>query len=69
MRLTIEQAATKLGKSPRQIRYMSSQGQLSASKQGNMWFIDDASAPREEVRQQVESRRVEQLRGAVEDTW
>jgi len=67
MQLTIEQAATKLGKSARQIRYMISQGQLAASKQGNMWFIDDASAPREEARQAVESRRVEQLRGAVED--
>jgi len=67
MQLTIEQAAVKLGKSPRQIRYLIRQGELPASKQGNMWFIDDAALARAPEQQELESRKVENLRAAVED--
>lgn len=67
MQLTIEQAAVKLGKSPRQIRYLIRQGELPASKQGNMWFIDGAALALAPEQQELESRKVENLRAAVED--
>lgn len=43
MYLTVAEAAARLGKTPRQIRYLLKQGQLDARKPGKSWQIDVAS--------------------------
>ena len=45
MQLTLRQAADKLGKSIRQVRYMIQLGQLAATKFGGEWHIDVAALP------------------------
>jgi excisionase family DNA binding protein len=45
MQLTLEQAATRLGKSRRQVLYMIRQQQLPAQKISGHWFIDSDDLP------------------------
>jgi excisionase family DNA binding protein len=41
MRLSLSEAATVLGKSERQIRYLIKSGHLTASKEGGQWRVTD----------------------------
>jgi excisionase family DNA binding protein len=41
----IEQAAERLGKSVRQVRYLIQTGALRANKTGGRWLIDAADLP------------------------
>jgi len=66
MQLSLEQAATRLGKSVRQIRYMIQRGQLRARKDGGRWVIDSDTLPLDEGAQQAADRRRDQLEAAVE---
>jgi excisionase family DNA binding protein len=64
--LSIDEAAKRLGKSTRQVRYMIANGTLRAHKIKGRWRIDDADLPRSDARQQTETRKQRQLRAAVE---
>lgn len=67
MQLTLEEAATKLGKSVRQIRYLVKEGRLSAKKVAGRWFVELEDAPKTSSQQGVEQRKQERLRAVVED--
>ncbi len=66
MQLSLEQAATRLGKSQRQVLYLIRQNQLAAKKIAGRWFIDDDDLPRSENQQASGERKQRQLRAAVE---
>ena len=68
MKLTLEQAATRLGKSQRQVLYMIRQGRLSAEKLAGRWFIDADAVPPllNEPQQETQTRKQRQLRAAVD---
>jgi excisionase family DNA binding protein len=65
MLLTIEQTASRLGKSTRQIRYQIKNGQIAAQKVGGRWLIETADLPLSERQQQTLERKERQLRAAV----
>lgn len=67
MRLTLDEAAVKLGKSSRQVRYLVSSGRLPAQKIGGRWFIDSTALPLSSGQQQALDRRERQLRSAVDE--
>lgn len=68
MRLTLQQAASLFGKSPRQIHYMIRTGELSAVKEGAHWRVESADLPvPEDRRRAAREARQQQLRAAVED--
>jgi len=65
--LTLQQAATRLGKSLRQVRYMVTRGELGARKVEGRWVIDDSALPASEGQRQAADRRRAGLAAAVED--
>lgn len=68
MEVSLSEAAARLGKSARQVRYLVQQGQLEARKVGGRWRVTlDASASSP---QQVSAtaRKQARLRAVVEDT-
>ncbi len=67
MNLTLDEAAARLGKSPRQVRYMINAGRLQATKFGGRWMIDSGDLDLSEAQQQAVERKERQLRGAVEE--
>ncbi len=67
MQLTLEEAATKLGKSVRQIRYLVKEGRLSAKKVAGRWFVELEDAPKTHSQRGVEQRKQERLRAVVDD--
>lgn len=67
MQLTLEQTATRLGKSQRQILYMIRQNRLVAKKIAGRWFVDSVDLPQNEAQQRTSTHKERQLRAAVED--
>lgn len=67
MRLTLKEAAVKLGVSERQIRYAIQQGRLSAKKEGGRWFVELAALPRTEAQEKVKEAKERRVRRRVED--
>jgi hypothetical protein len=67
MQLTIEQAAARLGKSSRQIRYLIKTGRLSAKKFSGVWVIEAEDLPLSAGQVAALERRERQLRSAVEE--
>ena len=67
MNLTIEEAATRLGKSARQVRYLIKNERLKARKRAGRWFIDSADLTLSTDQRQAVERKERQLRAAVED--
>ena len=67
MLLTLSQAATQLGKTQRQIRYLIQEGRLKARKDGGRWVVDAADLPSDGPRQEARARRDERLRDAAEE--
>lgn len=67
MRLTLEEAATRWGKSVRQVRYMIQKGQLPAKKVAGHWFVSADDLPQSPRQAQAARRKREQLRDAVEE--
>ena len=55
--LTLEEAATRLGKSIRQIRYAIQQGQLRGRKKAGRWFLDERDLPRTAGQTEVATAR------------
>jgi len=67
MLLTIEEAAARLGKSVRQVRYLIETNSLPAEKSGKRWVIDSENLPLSEGQQRAVDRKERQLRAAVEE--
>lgn len=68
MKLTLEQTAAHLGKSPRQVRYMIEQRTLPAEKIGGRWFIDSDHLPAAAPQQaKVQTRKQQRFSNALED--
>lgn len=66
MQLTIAEAAARLGKSQRQVRYLIQANRLPAHKFGGAWVIESESLPLSEGQAEALQRRERQLRSAVE---
>ena len=66
MQLSLEQAAERMGKSVRQVRYLIQSGSLRATKSGGRWVIDAADLPLSDNQRAAVGRRENALRGAVE---
>lgn len=67
MKLTLEQAATRLGKSKRQVLYLIRNGGLPAEKLAGSWFIDSEHLPLEPEQQSSADRKQRQFKAAVEE--
>lgn len=67
MKLTLEQAAARLGKSERQIRYLVHNGRLPAEKVGGRWLIDSGALALSDGQREAVERKERQLLAAVED--
>jgi hypothetical protein len=67
MQLTLEEAATRLGKSRRQVLYMIRQDRLPARKIAGHWFIDSDDLPLNEDRHRRSERKQRQFKAAVEE--
>jgi len=66
MQLSLQQAAERLGKSVRQVRYLIQTGALPARKSGGRWLIAAADLPLSESQRAAVGRRESALREAVE---
>ena len=66
MQLSLQEAAERLGKSVRQVRYMIQNGHLRAVKSGGRWSIDAADLPLSPPQRAAVERREHALRDAVE---
>jgi hypothetical protein len=67
MQLSLEQVATRLGKSQRQVLYMIRQNRLVATKIAGRWFIDTDDLPLSENQRRSSERKQRQFRAAVEE--
>jgi len=68
MKVTLEQAATRLGKSRRQVLYAIRKGEIPAEKLAGRWFLELEDLAPTQPRQEALDRRRRALRAAVEDT-
>lgn len=66
MRLSLSQAATLLGKSERQLRYLVKTGQIPATKADGKWSIDEADLPLTASQRSAIDARAEAARRAFE---
>ena len=67
MNLTLDEAAIRLGKSKRQVRYLIDTGKLPAKKAAGRWFIDSKDLPLSDAQQAAADRKQRQLRAAVDE--
>lgn len=67
MKLTLDQTATRLGKSHRQVLYMIRHGRLPAEKIAGRWFIDAADLPASDSQQTAKDRKQRHFQGVLED--
>ncbi len=66
MDVSLAEAATLLGKSPRQVRYLIKTGKLKARKDGARWRIEIDELPLGEKQRRAANARARELRDAVE---
>ncbi len=67
MQLTLEQAATRICKSKRQVLYLIQTNRLPAEKVAGRWSIESDNLPLSEGQQHGHERKQRQLRAAVEE--
>ncbi len=67
MQLTLDQTATRLGKTARQIRYLIQSERLAAKKVGGRWVIESKDLPLSDGQRKTLDRKERQLRHAVEE--
>ena len=67
MLLTLEQAASKLGKSLRQVRCLIKTGRLKATKMAGRWMIDDHELSLPPAQARAQGRKEDRLHQAVEE--
>lgn len=68
MLITLEEAATRLGKSPRQVRYMIRQRTLVAKKLAGRWMIEEEALGLPAPQRAAEQRKADALRTTIERT-
>ena len=66
MKLSLAEAATVLGKSERQVRYLIKQGTLKAQKDNGKWTVESADLPLSEEQRRAIGQRVEVARESFE---
>lgn len=66
MDLTIQEAATLLGRRPRTVRAQVARGDIPGFKKGGQWWIPQANLPLTETQRAALQARAEEVRGAVE---
>ena len=66
MDLSLTDAATLLGRSPRQLRYLIQQGKLVARKSGGRWVVASSNLPMTGAQRQAVAARASELRVATE---
>jgi Helix-turn-helix domain len=67
LNLSLQQAAARLGKSLRQVRYMIQQGTLPARKVQGRWVVNGDDLPGSAGQKVAHARKARQMRGLVED--
>ncbi len=67
MQLTLQQAATALGKTRRQVQYLIQQGRLPAKKVGGRWYVESADLEADPAAGQRAQQRHGQMQAAIED--
>jgi hypothetical protein len=67
MQLTLEQTATRLGKSQRQVLYMIRQNRLPAKKIAGRWFVESTDILQNDQQRRRSEHKERQLRAAVEE--
>ena len=67
MELSITEAATLLGRSPRTVRAQVARGELPGFKRGGQWVIRKEALPLSEAQRAALQQKAETLRGALED--
>lgn len=67
MDLSLEEAAAKLGKSVRQLRYMMQKGELKVKKVAGRWFIAAEDLPLSAPQTEAKARGARRLRALVDD--
>jgi excisionase family DNA binding protein len=65
-RISLAEAATVLGKSERQVRYMIKNGRLKAVKIGGRWVVESTDLPLTDDQRQAMAHRVDAARAAFE---
>ena len=66
MEVTIRQAAARLGRSPRQIRYLIQKARIPARKVGGRWLVTISAAEQSTGQARAAAQKVEKLRAVVE---
>lgn len=66
MKLSLAQAATVLGKSERQVRYLIKTGQIPAVKVSGRWQVEDTALPLSAEKKQAIALRVEAARASFD---
>ncbi len=66
MKVSLQDAATLMGVTERQVRYLIQTGKLTASKAGGRWVIEQDQLPATEGQQRATQRRHDDLRKSVE---
>jgi excisionase family DNA binding protein len=67
MKLTIREAATLLGRSPRTLRAQVSRGEIPATKRDGRWVVERRHLPLTDSQRQALHARAEQVRSVVDE--
>jgi excisionase family DNA binding protein len=67
MKLSIREAATLLGRSPRTLRAQLARGEIPGVKKGGRWTLDRRDLPLTESQRRALQGKADSLREAVED--
>ncbi len=67
MKLSIDEAAIRLGKTRRQVQYLIQTDRLKAEKVDNRWYIEASELPPSPGQQQARERKARRLRAAVDE--
>lgn len=67
MLLSVTEAATLLGKSPRAVRAALARGELPGRKQGGRWVVPREGLPLSEAQHRALQARADEIRAVVED--
>ncbi len=66
MKISLSEAATILGKTERQVRYLIKTGRLAARKDGNRWYVESTELPLSDGQRRAVAARVETAREAFD---
>ncbi len=67
MELSVREAATLLGRSPRTVRAQAARGELPAVKRGRSWFIRQQDLPLTEPQRRAVQARADEVRACLDE--